>query len=121
VPVRFDIRKLLLTLAIVMGMILIAVPVCQMVSCGMSKGTAQGIRGAGAAIANECNLTLMGHGTSTGGVVPTGADALILTLGMLAMVLTLAIPPIGRVRVLATVGVFPDSHVPDPLGVRLVV
>jgi hypothetical protein len=116
--VRFDIRKSMLTLAIIVAIIAVAFPVCQMVSCGMSGSATGGMSGFGSSLSDKCDLPMMGS-TAPAGVVPPSAEALILALGLLVLALAGAVLPSSKSRLLVPVAVFADSSPPDPLGVRL--
>ena len=114
---RFDIRKASLTLAIVFAIIVVALPVCQMMSCGMTGTSMPGMFGS-TAISNVCEAASMGART-TPGVVPPGAEMLILALGLLIAALVAPISPASRSFRLVPAVVFSGSPPPDPLGVRL--
>lgn len=116
VPVSDDIRKFALPLLLAVTLAVVLVPTCQMVGCTMSAMPFFG--GPGATISTPCDGTLVMNRAPLG-VVPVGADALLLTL--LAALVT-AMPLLFSLvtsRPLAVEVIEPPPPPEDSLGTRL--
>ena len=109
-------RKLLLAMMLIVGLIVVAIPVCQMINCTMSSGMMPA--SSLPMLVAACDGSTM---TNTGpvGTVPPESQSLILALAALVGVaLMISAPPVLSSRlVIATQD--PPAPPEDPRGVRL--
>ena len=114
--VRDDIRKFAMPLLLAVTLAVVLVPTCQMVGCTMSAMPFFG--GPGAAISAPCDGTLVINGSPLG-VVPAGADALLLTALAAFVTATPLLFSLVTSRPLAVEVIEPPPPPEDPLGERL--
>ncbi len=117
-PTRIDTRKVSLTMAIVVAMIAVALPLCQMVGCDM-LASAMG-QSTGTAAHRICNLGSMAAPGSVG-VVPTGSESLIFSLAALIGVAIMIVSPPRQLQLVRASGQDPPPPPEDPRGVRLII
>ena len=111
-----NMRKFFLTMVLIVGLIAVAVPVCQMVACAMS---ADGMPFSSTPIVKGVCDSLSMHATGPAGSVPPSSESLLLILmGGLAAMVVLLDPPRALVGAVAFAS-DPPTPPEDPRGVRL--
>lgn len=119
VPTRIDIRKVSLTMAVVVAMIAIALPLCQALACDMGMGSmSSSFDGTG--FSSACDLGTM-ITTAPAGVVPPGAQSLLFSLAMLVVMALVTVFPPRQLRLVRAVAEDPPAPPEDPRGVRLII
>jgi len=118
-PARIDIRRVSLTMAIVVAMIAIALPLCQALACDMGMGSmASPFSGAG--FSETCDLGAMTT-TAPVSVVPPGAQSLLFSFAMLIVMAFVTVFPPRQQRLVRAVAEDPPAPPEDPRGVRLII
>ena len=109
-------RKLSLTMIIIVGLVAVAVPVCQMVGCSMSPG---GIpMSPGAVFQGVCDGTLMVSPTPAGSLPPS-SESLLLTIAAAIVAMVVLVVPPRQSRFVLLVAEDPPAPPEDPRGERL--
>lgn len=108
-------RSVLGPLVIVVAFVAIMVPTCQMIDCNGMMGMPH--FGMGLTFQAGCPGTVVMSNTPVG-VVPAGADSLLLTLvGALVVAAFVFMPPVS-VRTVRVIDAMPPPPPEDPLGAR---
>ena len=112
-----NMRKLSLTMVLIVGLIAVAIPVCQMIGCTMSSGMMP--FSSMPMFGGACDGTTMTN-TAPVGTLPPNAQSMILALAALlgAAIMVLS-PPAVSSRMLVVAEDPPDPP-EDPRGVRLI-
>lgn len=118
-PARIDIRRVSLTMAIVVAMISIALPLCQAIVCDMGMGSMSSSH-MGTGFSNACDLGTM-TSTTPAGVVPPGSQSLLLSLAMFVVMALVTVFPPRQLRLIRVVAEDPPAPPEDPRGVRLII
>lgn len=118
-PARIDIRRVSLTMAVVVAMLAIALPLCQAIICDMSMGSMSSSH-MGTIFSGACDLGVM-TSTTPAGVVPPGAQSLLLSLAMLIVMALVTVFPPRQLRLIRVVAEDPPAPPEDPRGVRLII
>jgi len=109
-------RKLSLTMIIIVGLIAVAVPVCQMVGCSMSPGGMP--FSPGAAFRSVCDGTLM-MSTTPAGTLPPSSESLLLTIAAAIVAMVVLVVPPYQTSYVLLVAEDPPAPPEDPRGERL--
>lgn len=117
-PDRVNIRRLSVTMIIIMAMIAVALPLCQMIDCNMLMGTMS--HHMGASLSRACDFA---SSTTAGpiGVVPPGSESLLLSLAALLGVAFVVLHPPREVRLVRVIAEDPPPPPEDPRGARLII
>jgi hypothetical protein len=118
-PARMDIRRVSLTMAIVVAMISIALPLCQAIVCDMGMGSMSSSH-MGTGFSGACDLGVM-TSTAPAGVVPPGSQSLLLSLAMFVVMALVTVFPPRQLRLIRAVAEDPPAPPEDPRGVRLII
>ena len=117
-PARIDIRRISLTMALIVAMMTVIVPLCQMVDCSMSSGAMS--HSAGAILSSNCDIGSTAD-TRVSSVAPVSSESLTSSHVALAeATLVIALPP-RQLRFLRTAAEVPPTPPDDPRGVRLII
>lgn len=116
-PTTANIRRVSLSMAIVIAMITVLLPLCMMVECGMSAGEMVSTPGLG--FSSQCKTTMTS--VAQAAVDPGNPFSLIVLLfAAFAGALALTTPPLSM-RLVRTVAEDPPAPPEDPRGVRLII
>jgi len=117
---RSNMNKFALTLAIMMALVAVALPTCQMVGCdmGLMPMGAMPFMPQGGAY-SDCPGEWVVNSSGTTGIIPSGIDSMTLTLlaGIVALA-AFALAPKLQVSHVRDYRVEPPPPPEDPLGMR---
>jgi hypothetical protein len=110
-------RKVAMALVVMMAVVAIAIPTCTMVGCDMGMSGGMPFMPSGAGIFNSCPGEWV---TSSGpaGVLPNGAENILLTLSALVVAVAVTLAPRQSVRMVQALVAEPPPPPEDPLGQR---
>ncbi len=110
-------RKVAMALVVMMAVVAIAIPTCTMIGCDMGMGGGMPYMPVGAGIFNTCSGEWV---TSSGpaGVLPNGAENIILTLGALFVAVAMTLVPRESTRIVQALSAEPPPPPETPLGQR---
>jgi len=118
--IRSNMNKFALTLAIMMALVAVALPTCQMVGCdmGVMPMGAMPFMPQGGAY-SDCPGEWVVNSTGQSGIIPSGIDTTILTLlaGIVALAVFVLAPKM-QVSHVRDYRVEPPPPPEDPLGMR---
>jgi hypothetical protein len=117
VSTSLNMRKLLLTMILIVGLIAVAVPVCQMINCKMSSSGGMTLPSM-PLLASVCNSLGMNNTAPVGSLPPNFQSLLLALFAALAVAVMLVSPQLATRRVLI-VAEDPPSPPEDPRGERL--
>lgn len=105
-------------MVMIIAMVAIALPLCQMVVCEMPVGTMS--HHGGLSFGSDCDLGTLTSPATTG-IVPSGAQSLIFSLALLMGVAIMTVFPPRHVSLVRVVAEDPPAPPEDPRGVRLII
>jgi hypothetical protein len=110
-------RRVAMVLVTVMAVVAIAIPTCSMIGCDMGMSGGMPFMPSGTGIFNACTGEWV---TSTGpaGVLPSGAENLVLALSAVLLVAALVLAPRAEIRAVPAFIAEPPPPPEDPLGQR---
>lgn len=115
---RLDIQRVSLTMVIIIAMIMVALPLCQMLVCDMSSGMA--MHHGGLMLGSDCTMGTTSS-PSTSGIVPSGIPSIFFALAvLLGVVLTIVFPP-RQLSLVRAASEEPPPPPEDPRGERLII
>jgi len=114
---RSNSRSVSMALVVIMAVIAIAIPTCTMIGCNMDMSTGMPFMPSGTGIYNACTGQ---WATNTGpsGVIPSGAESLLLTMVAAVVLAAVVLAPRDIVGVVAVADPVPPPPPEDPLGQR---
>lgn len=118
VSYRLDIHRVSLTMVIIIAMITVALPLCQMFVCDMPAGMMS--HHGGLTLGSDCDLGTLSS-TSTSGIVPPGAQSIFFLLAALLGVAITMLFPTRQVSLVRVVAEEPPAPPEDPRGERLII
>jgi len=115
---RINMNRVLLPLAIMVAMVAIVLPTCQMIGCDMGSMKAMPFMPDGGAY-SDCPGQWVLNTSHAAGIVPSGADSLTMTflIAVLAVGVVLFAPQASRRPVVAYTG-DPPPPLEDSFGAR---
>ena len=110
-------RKVAMALVVMMALVAVGIPTLTMVGCDMGMSGGMPFMPSGVGIFNSCAGEWV---TNSGpvGVLPNGAENIILTLGALVVAIALTFAPRESIRMVQALVAEPPPPPEDPLGQR---